>query len=86
MGGNYGAAVIKTNVKNGGSVCIVKDSYANAMLPFLVNHYKKNSACGYEGTITPPFRRFWKKNVNEIVYIYNCTNFASDENLIKISL
>ena len=86
MGGNYGTAVIETNVKNGGSVCIVKDSYANAMLPFLVNHYKKIVLVDMRYYNSSVSALLEKENVNEIVYIYNCTNFASDENLIKISL
>lgn len=86
MGGNYGSAVIETNVNDGGSVCIVKDSYANAMLPFLVNHYKKIVLVDmryFNSSVTALLK---KENVNEIVYIYNCTNFGTDENLIKINL
>ncbi len=41
MGGDYAFAEIDTNVKNGETALIIKDSYANTVIPFLTNHYEK---------------------------------------------
>lgn len=41
ISGDNPLMVINTDVGNGKSVAIIKESYANAFVPFLVNHYEK---------------------------------------------
>ncbi len=41
MGGDHQFAEINTNNKNGSVALIIKDSYANTVIPFLANHYEK---------------------------------------------
>ena len=33
--------IIKTEVKNGKKILVFKDSYGNAFIPYLVNHYEE---------------------------------------------
>ncbi len=40
-GGNHTQIKIRTNVDTDKKLLIVKDSYANAMLPFLINDFAK---------------------------------------------
>ena len=40
LGGNHAIATIKGTIQNGRSLVLIKDSFANAMIPFLLNHYK----------------------------------------------
>ena len=40
MGGDHSFAEINTNVKNGKTVLVIKDSYANALIPLLTNNYE----------------------------------------------
>lgn len=40
MGGDHSFAEVNTNVKNGKTVLVVKDSYANALIPLLTNNYE----------------------------------------------
>jgi hypothetical protein len=41
MGGDQPLAKITTNVKNGKKIAVIKDSYANAFIPFLLPHYEE---------------------------------------------
>lgn len=41
MGGDHDFAEINTNVGNGEVALIIKDSYANTVIPFLTNNYEK---------------------------------------------
>lgn len=41
LGGDFSLGRITTNVYNGKKLLIVKDSYANAMIPFLVPHFEE---------------------------------------------
>lgn len=40
MGGDFPLAVIETDVNNGNRLLIIKDSYANALIPFLIPHFE----------------------------------------------
>lgn len=41
LGGDFPWGVIKTNVKNKKHILVLKDSYANAFIPFLLPHYEE---------------------------------------------
>lgn len=41
LGGDYPLGLIETNLNNGKKIVIVKDSYANAFIPFLIPHYEE---------------------------------------------
>ncbi len=40
MGGNFGVLNVHTGCKNGKTLVLLKDSYANCIIPFLTNHYE----------------------------------------------
>lgn len=40
LGGDHPLGRIKTAIKNGKSIAVVKDSYGNAFIPFLIPHYQ----------------------------------------------
>ena len=40
MGGDAALNVFTSDLKNGRSILVLKDSYANAMVPFLIDHYE----------------------------------------------
>ena len=83
MGGNYGKVVIDTGADTGKSLLVVKDSFANSFLPFLVKDYD---------TITVLDLRYYREGVqpladgaDDILVLYELTNFAADKNLYKLN-
>lgn len=71
MHGDFPVTVIDTEIKNGRRIAVVKESYGNAFIPFLVNHYE---------TIVVIDQRYLEKNfydvlnefeVNELLFINN---------------
>lgn len=85
MGGNYARADITTEVNNGKTLLVIKDSFANSLVPFLTADYEhiimldlryyRESAqniCDYEG-------------VTDILFVGEMSGIASDKNLIKLS-
>lgn len=40
LGGDYPCMCIRTETKNGKSILFVKDSYANALIPYMMAHYE----------------------------------------------
>ena len=83
MGGNYAKVVIDTGAATGKSLLVVKDSFANSFLPFLVKDYD---------TITVLDLRYFRESVQpladgatDVLVLYELTNFAADKNLYKLN-
>ena len=83
MGGNYAKVVIDTGAGTGKSLLVVKDSFANSFLPFLVKDYD---------TITVLDLRYFREGVeplaeqaDDVLVLYELTNFAADKNLYKLN-
>ena len=83
MGGNYAKVVIDTGAGTGRSLLVVKDSFANSFLPFLVREYD---------TITVLDLRYYREGVqpladqaDDILVLYELTSFAADKNLYKLN-
>ena len=77
-GSNAPIVNIETNVENGKSLLIIKDSYAHSLVPFLANHYSK---------ITMVDMRYIKVGLNyfidlesydQTLFVYNAITFAED--------
>ena len=84
FGGNYGKITIKNPEAEGkGSLLIIKDSYANSMVPYLLAHYDQ---------ITMIDLRYFNESVpelvaegwDEVLVCYEMSNFIKDRNLFKL--
>ena len=82
--GNPGYATIKGNGK--GKIMILKDSYANCMIPYLVADFEeihifdmRYMTMGLDQFIT-------EHDYDEILFLYNCETFLSDKDLAKINM
>ena len=84
LGGNYAKAVIRTGTENGKHLLVIKDSFANCFVPFLAGDYE---------TITMVDLRYCREKLqpladeaDDILVLYEITNFAADGNLFKLKL
>lgn len=84
FGGNYGRTDIKTNSTTGLKLLVLKDSFANSFVPFLLNDYSY---------ITMADARYYDNRISEIIssgsydhilILYEINNFAGDKNLYKL--
>lgn len=73
---NHGLIEITTNNENGKTLTIIKDSYANCMIPMLANHYEKINvidkryfAVGFENAIPEN---------SDILILYNIPSFFTN--------
>ena len=83
LGGNYGRAVITTGVENGRHLLLVKDSFANAFVPFLTGDYE---------TITMIDLRYYRDSMQtladeatDILVLTEMTNLAASGDYFKLS-
>ena len=82
LGPNAPLVEIDSNA-GGGSVLIIKDSYANCFAPLLAKHFSK--------VVLADMRYMMKlsdyvdpSSFDRVLVLYNASNFASDGNLVKL--
>lgn len=66
-------------------IVIIKDSYANAMIPFLVNHFKKVHVIDprfYKSSISDYIKE--NKNIKDGLLIYNINTITEDSSILSI--
>ena len=83
FGGNYGITDIKSG-SNDKKIVVVKDSFANCFVPFLTEDY---------GEIVMIDMRYFSGNIDmiagdadEILFLYELSNFAGDSNIAKLGM
>lgn len=76
LGGDYPLMHIKSDVKNGQKILIVKDSYGNAFSPFLCAHYEDVFVVDY---------RYLKYNIKSIMKKYGINNLMFAHNVFVLN-
>lgn len=83
LGGNYGQCVITTGTENGKHLLLVKDSFANAFVPFLLGDYE---------TVTMIDLRYFRGSMTElaaesddILVLTEITNLAASGDYFKLT-
>lgn len=77
--------ITNNTVKNGKTIVVVKDSYANALLPWLINSYETTLVIdprSFSGNITDTINEYGAKEVVVINYVFT-TTFNDYADLIK---
>lgn len=67
-----------TGTKNGKTLLLLKDSYANAMVPFLTQHYETIVLVDlryYRDSLLPLF----EEGVDDLLILYNVSGFAAEK-------
>jgi len=85
LGGNNSVVKISTSVKNGKKLGVIKDSYAHSIIPLLANHYEEIYVLDLRYYNFNPDEFLSENGVEDVIFIYNATNFISDTNLVKIT-
>lgn len=85
LGGNYGEVHIKGRGANGRKLLIVKDSFANSFVPFLVQDYEEITMIDFRYYRNTAKALLQKHGKEDLLVIYEMSRFAQDDNLWKIS-
>ena len=81
LNGNHPEITINTPQKNGKNLLIIKDSYANAFVPFLINDYETIHIIDpryYNGSIDSYIA---DNKIDECLFLYNIKNFCEDTSI-----
>lgn len=80
LGGNYGEVRIQTNNPSGKSLLLFKDSYANCLVPYLLDDFSEITMIDLRYQDGSWTRRLAAKP-DAVVFLYEMSNFAQDPNL-----
>ena len=85
FGGNHPLIQIDSYAENSkGTLLVVKDSYANSLIPFLIGDYERIIVVDpryYTGDLESLLQ---ENTVNDVVFLYNATTFAQDTSLKRL--
>lgn len=76
--------ITNNNINNNNEIIIIKDSYANSFVPFLVNHYKKIHIIDprfYKLSISGYIK---ENNIKTGLFLYNVNTLDSDTGILSI--
>ncbi|WP_062107957.1 DHHW family protein [Bacillus niameyensis] len=82
LSGNHSLMTIQSHVKNGRKLAVIKDSYAHSFIPFLANHFEEIHVIDLRYYHASLKQYLQENELDEILLLYNVSNFASDRNLI----
>lgn len=88
MGSDHPFAKVTTNVENGKTALVIKDSYANALLPFLTSHYETVVIVdprSYYGTLSDIFAEYEVDDVIIINYAFSSTFSSFVDSIVGIT-
>ncbi|MEG0846763.1 MAG: DHHW family protein [Niameybacter sp.] len=76
LGGNHPIITIKSDVNNGKKLAVIKDSYANAMIPFLTEQFEEIHVLDLR-FLNMPIGTYMRENgIEDALMLYNVQNFA----------
>ena len=82
--GNPGHAAINGNGE--GKIMVIKDSYANCLLPYMVADFAEIHVFDMRYLSMGLDKFIEENNYDEILFLYNCETLLSDKDLIKVNL
>lgn len=80
FGGNYGEVNIHTANENGKSLLIFKDSYANSLVPYLLEEYADITMIDLRYN-NGSWAELLRNHTGEVLFLYEMSNFAQDPNV-----
>lgn len=85
LNGNNSKVIVKTHINNNKKLLVIKDSYAHIMSQFLCQNYSEIHFLDPRYTGFDYEEYVKENNIDDIVFIYNLSNFVEDRNLNKIN-
>jgi hypothetical protein len=77
---------IKTDSLSGKKLLLIKDSYAHCFVPFLVQHYSEIEMLDLRYINSSIENYVDVSSYDQVLFLYNATSFAEDENIKKLGL
>ncbi len=80
-GSNHPVYTIKTPVKANRRLLIIKDSYANSMIPYLMQYYREIVVVDPRYYYDNVEELMAMENINEVMFLYNANTYFGDDSM-----
>ena len=85
LDGNHALTVIKSPNKNGKSLVVFKDSYANCTVPMIANHFETVHMIDLRYYNDDIIKYLYENKIKDILFLYSSQTFMTDESISKIT-
>lgn len=85
LDGNHPLIKICTNKPNGKQLLIIKDSYANCLIPFLTDHYHEIYVVDLRYYYDNPLELIKNNRIKDVLFLYNVNTFFTDPSVESIA-
>ena len=82
LDGNHSLVKITSSVESNRKIAVVKDSYAHALIPFLVNHFNEVHIIDLRYNQSTLSHYLVQNDINDVLFLYNIDQFLTDKNVI----
>lgn len=85
FGGNWEKVQIKTSAENGKRLLLIKDSFANSFVPYILEDYEEIVMIDlryYGGTMEEILSEY---EITDVLFLYETTNLLTDTGIIKLN-
>lgn len=85
FGGNWETVTIETSAKTGKRLLVIKDSFANSFVPYLLEDYEEIVMVDlryYGGSIQEILE---EEEITDVLFLYEMTNLLTDTGIIKLN-
>lgn len=84
FGGNPGKVEINTDVDNGKRLLVLKDSFANSMIPYLLGEYEQIIMLDLRYFSGRASQVIEENGITEVLFLYEMTNLLTDTGIAKL--
>ena len=84
FGGNYGLVTIETTAENSGKLLVIKDSFANCFVPYLLRDYSEIVMLDlryFSGSVEAVIAQH---GITEILFLYETSNLLTDTGILRL--
>ena len=84
--GNHPHINIKTLGDTSKKLLVIKDSYANSMLPFLTSHYGEIDVIDLRYYVDDVRELIESKGITDVLFLYNVNTFNEDDSILNLEM
>lgn len=84
LGGNTGLLKISTNAECERKILVIKDSYANCFIPFMLGEFQVIDVVDLRYDRQRLSKRIAEGGYTDILFLYNASGFAEDTNISRL--
>jgi len=85
LDGNHALTIIKSPNKNGKSLVVFKDSYANCTVPMIANHFETIHMIDLRYYNDDIIKYLYENKIKNVLFLYSSQTFMTDESISKIT-